>query len=109
MMYVSEHLQTLLSSISQMDREKLIWLLIGFTGQILFFMRFFIQWLASEKKKQSVIPTAFWYFSIAGGSVLLAYAVWKQDPVFILGQALGVVIYLRNLYFIHGKPVKKSE
>ena len=77
-----------------------VWVAIGFFGQALFFMRFFVQWLASERKKTSVIPTAFWYFSILGGMTLLAYAIWRRDPVFILGQSFGLVIYLRNLYFI---------
>ena len=80
-----------------------IWLLIGFLGQGLFFMRFLIQWLASEKRRESVIPVAFWYFSIGGGLILLAYSLWRMDPVFIMGQSLGVVIYARNLYFIHRK------
>ncbi len=80
-----------------------IWLTIGFLGQGLFFMRFFVQWIASEKKGQSVIPNAFWYFSIGGGFVLLSYAIWRQDPVFILGQSTGLLIYSRNLYFIHRK------
>lgn len=78
-----------------------IWLMIGFTGQILFSARFIVQWIASEKKKQSVVPQSFWYFSIFGGLTLFIYALWRQDPVFILGQALGVFIYARNLYFIN--------
>lgn len=77
------------------------WLTLGFVGQGLFFMRFFVQWLASERQKRSIIPTAFWYFSILGGVTLLAYAIWRQDPVFILGQSTGLLIYTRNLYFIH--------
>jgi lipid-A-disaccharide synthase-like uncharacterized protein len=77
-----------------------IWLGIGLIGQSLFFMRFFVQWLASERLRQSVLPTAFWYFSLAGGLVLLAYAVWRADPIFIIGQASGIVIYGRNLYFV---------
>lgn len=80
-----------------------IWLGIGFFGQALFTGRFLVQWLASEKRKESVIPLAFWYFSISGGIILLAYAIHKQDPVFILGQALGVFIYLRNLHLIFRK------
>lgn len=80
-----------------------IWLAIGFLGQGLFFMRFLIQWLASEKRRESIIPVAFWYFSISGGIILLAYSLWRQDPVFIMGQSLGVIIYARNLYFIHRK------
>lgn len=80
-----------------------IWLTIGFLGQGLFFMRFFVQWIASEKMGQSVIPNAFWYFSLGGGLVLLSYAIWRQDPVFMLGQSTGLLIYTRNLYFIHRK------
>lgn len=81
-----------------------LWLSIGFLGQGLFFMRFFVQWIASEKKGQSVIPNAFWYFSLGGGLVLLAYAIYRQDPVFMMGQSTGLLIYSRNLFFIHGKP-----
>ena len=77
-----------------------IWLTIGFVGQALFSARFFIQWLESERRKRSVIPLAFWYFSIAGGVTLLSYAIYRKDPVFILGQAMGILIYLRNLYFV---------
>jgi lipid-A-disaccharide synthase-like uncharacterized protein len=69
-------------------------------GQLLFSARFVVQWLKSEKEKKSVIPTAFWYFSISGGIVLLTYALHKQDPVFILGQSLGLFIYLRNVQLI---------
>lgn len=77
-----------------------VWLVIGFLGQCLFFMRFLVQWIATEKAKKSVIPDLFWYFSLAGGSVLFSYALYRQDPVFILGQGLGIFIYLRNLYFV---------
>ena len=70
-------------------------------GQGLFAMRFILQWLTSEGQGRSVIPVAFWYFSIGGGSVLLLYAIWRQDPVIICGQGLGLFIYLRNLYFIY--------
>lgn len=80
-----------------------IWIAVGFLGQFIFFMRFFLQWMASEKKKASVIPVSFWYFSIAGGLILLAYALYRKDPVFIAGQSCGVLIYARNLYFIFGK------
>jgi lipid-A-disaccharide synthase-like uncharacterized protein len=81
-----------------------IWILIGFAGQGLFFARFLVQWLASERRKRSVIPIAFWYFSLAGSSVLLAYAIHRRDPVFIAGQAAGFFIYARNLWFIHNSP-----
>ena len=82
-----------------MDKET-FWLIVGFLGQGLFSARFLIQWLKSEKEKKSVFPIAFWYFSIAGGMALLAYAIYRQDPVFILGQGSGLLIYLRNLYFV---------
>ncbi len=77
-----------------------IWLAVGFMGQALFSMRFLIQWISSEKQKKSVIPTAFWYFSLGGGVTLLSYAIFRQDPVFILGQAGGLLVYSRNLYFV---------
>lgn len=76
------------------------WIVIGFAGQALFTMRFLVQWIASEKVKKSVIPVSFWYFSILGSLVLLLYAIHKQDPVFILGQSMGFIIYFRNLAFI---------
>lgn len=76
------------------------WLVVGFVGQALFSMRFILQWVKSEQEGRSVIPIAFWYFSLAGSVVLLAYAIHRVDPVFILGQAAGIVIYLRNLYLI---------
>ncbi len=76
------------------------WLIVGFSGQILFSLRFFVQWLASEKQQKSVIPVSFWYFSIAGSFLLLSYAIHRQDPVFIVGQSLGFVIYIRNLVLI---------
>ena len=82
-----------------MDHDPL-WLVIGFAGQALFSMRFIVQWLQSEKVRRSVIPLAFWYFSLAGGTLLTAYAIHRGDPVFIVGQSLGLLIYLRNLWLI---------
>lgn len=76
------------------------WIVIGLMGQALFSARFVLQWLASERARRSIIPTAFWYFSLAGSMVLLAYSIHRADPVFIVGQATGLVIYLRNLYLI---------
>ena len=84
------------------------WLVIGFIGQGLFSARFFIQWLKSEKLKKSVIPSAFWYFSMAGGITLLAYAIHRRDPVFIIGQGTGLFIYFRNLQFLW-RDRKSSE
>ncbi|WP_019141526.1 lipid-A-disaccharide synthase N-terminal domain-containing protein [Noviherbaspirillum massiliense] len=76
------------------------WLVIGFAGQGLFMMRFVIQWIQSERQRRSVVPVAFWYFSVLGGLTLLVYSIHRRDPVFIAGQLLGVFIYLRNLYLI---------
>ena len=76
------------------------WLAFGFFGTALFGSRFLVQWIMSEMKGRSVMPIAFWYFSLAGGVTLLAYAIWREDPVFIVGQGTGLVIYARNLYFI---------
>ena len=77
-----------------------IWIVIGFIGQALFSARFIIQWFVSERARRSIIPMAFWYFSLAGGAVLLTYALYKRDPVFIVGQGMGLIVYLRNLYLI---------
>lgn len=82
---------------------EVAWVLVGLAGQLMFSMRFIIQWIASEREGRSIIPLAFWYFSIAGGLILLAYAIYRQDPVFIIGQTTGVFIYARNLYLIHGE------
>ncbi len=78
-------------------------LVLGFGGQALFSVRFLIQWLVSEKRGESTIPLAFWYFSIAGGCTLLTYAILRKDPVFILGQTCGLVVYARNLVLVHRK------
>jgi lipid-A-disaccharide synthase-like uncharacterized protein len=80
-----------------------IWLVFGFVGQAMFTMRFIVQWIASEKKKESVIPLSFWYLSLAGGLIVLFYAIHRMDPVFILAYLPGNFIYLRNLYFIYKK------
>jgi lipid-A-disaccharide synthase-like uncharacterized protein len=76
------------------------WLVVGLAGQGLFFSRFLVQWLKSEMVGRSVIPVTFWYFSVGGGIVLLAYSIHQQDPVFILGQGTGLIVYGRNLYLI---------
>lgn len=79
---------------------KAIWLVVGFAGQAMFFMRFLVQWIQSEREGRSVVPIAFWYFSILGGLTLLTYALYRRDPVFIAGQSTGVLIYGRNLHLI---------
>lgn len=84
-----------------MSNTEYIWLAIGLLGQGIFSARFIIQWLVSEKEKKSVIPVAFWYLSLLGGVTLLLYALYKRDPVFIIGQFSGIFIYSRNLFLIH--------
>ncbi|HWA44941.1 MAG TPA: lipid-A-disaccharide synthase N-terminal domain-containing protein [Hypericibacter adhaerens] len=76
------------------------WLIVGFAGQAMFSLRFLLQWIVSERARRSVVPEIFWYFSVAGGMILLAYAIWRRDPVFILGQGAGLAIYARNIFFI---------
>jgi lipid-A-disaccharide synthase-like uncharacterized protein len=85
-----------------MTTEQL-WIGVGLVGQAMFSTRMVLQWIASERHKRSVVPAAFWYFSIAGGLALLFYAVHRQDPVFIVGQSAGLVVYARNVYFVHKK------
>jgi lipid-A-disaccharide synthase-like uncharacterized protein len=85
------------------------WLYLGLTGQFFFSARFLVQWLATEKQKKSVIPVSFWYFSILGSSLLLAYSIYKQDPVFIIGQSFGFIVYFRNLQIIFKKENKELE
>lgn len=78
-----------------------IWVGVGFFGQALFFGRWVVQWVASEKKSQSEVPLSFWYMSLIGGLITLAYAIYRLDPVFIAGQSVGSVVYIRNLMLIH--------
>jgi lipid-A-disaccharide synthase-like uncharacterized protein len=80
--------------------SEILWLIIGFTGQVFFSARFLIQWLHSERHKRSLIPLAFWYFSVLGSLTLLTYAIYRQDPVFIVGQSAGLLIYTRNLQLL---------
>ena len=84
------------------------WVVIGLAGQMLFMGRFLVQWIASERAGRSVVPTAFWYFSIGGALILLAYALYRRDPVFILGQSTGLLIYLRNLWFIRRERLARA-
>ena len=88
---------------STMMSTEHLWLSVGFLGQAFFSMRFLVQWIASERKKESVVPVSFWFFSIGGGLTLLVYAVYRLDPVFILGQGAGLFVYGRNLYLIRRK------
>ncbi len=91
-----------------LDKDHLIFA-FGFIAQALFTARFVVQWIASERRKESIVPMSFWYFSIVGGTMLLIYAIMRQDPVFIMGQSLGSVIYLRNIYFIKKKNKTLKE
>ena len=91
------------SYLSNLSTTEIIFLLIGFIGQGLFASRFIIQWIYSEKKGESSIPLIFWYLSIFGGIGLLTYAIFRKDPVIIMGQTFGIFIYLRNLFLIYKK------
>ena len=79
---------------------EMIWLGVGLLAQLMFSMRFIVQWIASERARRSIVPETFWYFSMVGGAMLFAYAIYRLDPVFMLGQGMGLLIYARNIYFI---------
>lgn len=85
------------------------WIILGFVGQALFMMRFIVQWFASEKAKKSVMPVAFWFFSLGGGVILLIYAIRQKDPVFIAGQGLGLIVYIRNLWLIRSEKKNAAQ
>ena len=86
-----------------MTITETIWIAVGFLGQGLFFGRWIVQWLASERSAKSKVPVSFWYLSLIGGLITLAYAIYRRDPVFIAGQSIGAVVYVRNLMLIY-KP-----
>jgi len=86
-----------------------IWLGVGFFGQFIFFLRFVLQWIASEKNKEVVIPVGFWYLSIAGTIIILVYSIHIKDIVFTTAQVLSLFIYARNLMLVHKNPPKKFE
>ena len=98
----------MINFINNLTTNELIFLIIGFLGQGLFASRFIIQWIYSEKKGESHIPVVFWYLSIFGGIGLLIYAIFRKDPVIILGQSFGLFIYLRNLILIYKKNNEKN-
>lgn len=83
--------------------SELIWISVGFLGQVIFGGRFILQWIHSEIKKESVIPMSFWYLSIIGSLILLTYAIYRKDPIFILGFSLNLIIYFRNIVLIKRK------
>lgn len=78
-----------------------VWLVLGLAGQAVFGGRFVVQWIASERRRQSHVPIVFWWMSLLGGAITLAYAIHKKDPVFIIGQGSGLVVYIRNLMLIY--------
>ena len=80
-----------------LDSLRNPWILLGLVGQAVFSLRFLVQWIESERAGRSVVPDSFWYLSIGGSMLLLVYAIWRRDPVFVLGQSAGFVIYARNL------------
>ena len=98
----------MINYINSLSSTELIFLIIGFIGQGLFASRFIVQWIYSEKRGESHIPIVFWYLSIFGGVGLLIYAIFRKDPVIILGQSFGLFIYLRNLILIYNKKNEKN-
>lgn len=93
-----------------MSTDEVIWVSIGFLGQGLFFGRWLVQWLASERSAESRVPVAFWYMSLIGGLITLAYALYRKDPVFIAGQSVGAVVYIRNLMLIRRPgPAERTD
>ena len=89
-----------MSQLLDISRAEIAWVLFGFTAQSMYFMRFLVQWIASERVRQSIVPETFWYFSFTGGLMLLVYAQHRNDPVIMIGQFLGLFIYARNIYLI---------
>ncbi|MEL6610367.1 MAG: lipid-A-disaccharide synthase N-terminal domain-containing protein [Pseudomonadota bacterium] len=94
-------MQALLNFFEIDTARELWWLVFGLAAQAMFFMRFFVQWISSERQRKSVMPRAFWWFSLGGGVMLLIYGFAQREPIIILGQAVGIVIYLRNIWFIY--------
>lgn len=86
-----------------------VWVIVGLVAQAMFMMRFVVQWIASERVGRSIVPVAFWFFSVAGGTMLLIYSIVRQDPVFIAGQGLGLFIYFRNLILIYKEHRRKFD
>ena len=90
-------------------RTETIWVIIGYTGQAIFTARFMAQWAASERKGDSVVPLAFWWLSLFGGMTLLSYAVYRQDQVIIVGQSMGIFVYVRNLMLVDKKKKRTAK
>jgi len=101
-----ESLEKVMQTLSGTDTPAKVWLIIGFAGNLVFFSRFMVQWIVSERQKRSVIPVSFWYLSLVGSLVLLAYAIYTKNLVFILAFAPNSLVYIRNLWLIYrpGQP-----
>ncbi len=99
----------MINYINNLNNVEIVFLVVGFLGQGLFASRFIFQWIYSERKGESSIPLIFWYLSIFGGIGLLTYAIFRKDPVIILGQSFGIFIYLRNLILIYKKKNDKKH
>ncbi|MFA6178536.1 MAG: lipid-A-disaccharide synthase N-terminal domain-containing protein [Methylophilaceae bacterium] len=98
--FLAHLIEALRSYVTGMPTTDLIWLGIGLVGQCLFMMRFIVQWIHSERHQQSLIPVSFWYLSLSGGLIVLAYGFHRADPVIILGQLPGTIVYTRNLMLL---------
>ena len=107
--FLGHLIDALLNYVSGMPTVDLIWLAIGLVGQSLFMMRFIVQWIHSERHQQSLIPVSFWYFSLVGGLTVLAYGFHRADPVIILGQLPGTIVYARNLMLINRKDLEAQS
>lgn len=102
-------LGAILDALTPSDDWFDLWLIVGFAGQALFSARFIVQWVASERRRRSYIPVLFWYFSLGGGALLFVYAVKRGDPVFIAGQGMGLLVYLRNLALIRKEAAASRQ
>ena len=107
---IDAYLQQLSIWWANVSTTEVVWLVVGLLAQAMFMGRFLVQWIASERVKRSIVPEAFWYFSLTGGALLLAYAIYRLDPIFILGQATGLIIYIRNIQLIRdGKRTDREN
>ncbi|HEY8085142.1 MAG TPA: lipid-A-disaccharide synthase N-terminal domain-containing protein [Methylophilaceae bacterium] len=104
--HLLDHLHVYLKGMKPVD---MLWLGIGLAGQTLFMMRFIVQWVHSERLGKSVIPVSFWYFSLLGGLTVLAYGFYRADPVIIIGQLPGTIVYTRNLMLVYRAHQARSE
>ncbi len=108
-----DHLHTLVSMLdhwwTDTSINEKLWLGVGFLAQLMFSMRFIVQWIASERARRSIVPETFWYLSLFGGALLFAYAIYRLDPVFMLGQGMGLLIYGRNIYFIRAHHKNEAQ